>query len=53
MGIMPEVHIQLERRSPAGDPLWVRVQNSQISLRKKEADMILLRKDTPADTNAP
>jgi DtxR family Mn-dependent transcriptional regulator len=42
MGIMPNVLIEMERVSPAGDPVWVRFQGSQVSLRGKEAATVLL-----------
>ena len=42
MGILPNVPIHLERVAPAGDPLWIRLQGFQLSLRKTEADAILV-----------
>jgi len=43
MGLLPDVLVQLERVSPAGDPLWVKFQGSHLSLRAKEAETVLLR----------
>ncbi|MCP4604697.1 MAG: hypothetical protein GY847_29950 [Proteobacteria bacterium] len=42
MGIMPNVFIEMERISPAGDPVWIKFEGSQISLRKKEAETVLV-----------
>ena len=38
MGILPNVRIQVERTTAAGDPIWLRIQNVQIALRKIEAE---------------
>lgn len=37
MGILPRTGIEVERVAPAGDPVWVRLDGSQIALRKAEA----------------
>jgi DtxR family Mn-dependent transcriptional regulator len=42
MGIMPDLLIELERVSPAGDPIWIKFQGSQLSLRRKEAESVLV-----------
>jgi DtxR family Mn-dependent transcriptional regulator len=42
MGIIPGVKIFVERKSLAGDPIWVKFQGFQLSLRKKEAETILI-----------
>jgi len=42
MGIMPDVLIEMARISPSGDPLWVRFQGTQLSLRKKEAQTVVV-----------
>jgi DtxR family Mn-dependent transcriptional regulator len=42
MGIMSNVLIEIERVSPAGDPIWIKFQGTQLSLRKKEAELIVL-----------
>ncbi len=42
MGIMPDTLIKVERRAPAGDPIWVRLQGGQISLRRKESEAIIV-----------
>jgi ferrous iron transport protein A len=42
MGILPGVAIDVERVAPAGDPLWIRLQGYQLSLRRAEADAIAI-----------
>jgi DtxR family Mn-dependent transcriptional regulator len=42
MGILPNVFIELERVAPAGDPLWIKLQGFQLSLRRAEADAVMV-----------
>lgn len=42
MGILPEVRIEVERLAPTGDPIWIRIQGYQLSLRKGEAESVLV-----------
>ena len=42
MGLLPGINIYVERLSPAGDPMWIKFQGSQLSLRLKEAEMVLV-----------
>ncbi|MBN2804885.1 MAG: DtxR family transcriptional regulator [Deltaproteobacteria bacterium] len=42
MGIIPGVNILVERKSLSGDPIWIKFQGFQLSLRKKEAETILV-----------
>ena len=42
IGFLPATAIAIERVAPAGDPIWVRLQGSQISLRRREADTVLV-----------
>lgn len=42
MGILPDVIVEVERRAPAGDPIWIKLQGFQLSLRKKEAAAVLV-----------
>ena len=44
MGLLPEVVIRLERVAPTGDPMWISLQGSQIALRCKEAESVLITK---------
>lgn len=40
MGILPDVVVELERRAPSGDPIWIKLQGYQLSLRRKEAQAV-------------
>ncbi len=40
LGCIPGESITLERIAPLGDPILIRIDNSLISLRKKEAEEI-------------
>ena len=42
MGILPGVSVRVERVAPTGDPIWIRVQGFQLSLRRQEAQSIQL-----------
>jgi Fe2+ transport system protein FeoA len=42
MGILPDVSIRVGRIAPAGDPLWIRLQGFQLSLRRAEADAVFV-----------
>ncbi|MBN2340550.1 MAG: metal-dependent transcriptional regulator [Deltaproteobacteria bacterium] len=42
MGLMPGINVYVERVSPAGDPMWIKFQGSQLSLRLKEAETVLV-----------
>ncbi len=45
MGILPGVPIDVERVAPAGDPMWIRLQGFQLSLRRAEAEAIAVDAD--------
>lgn len=42
MGLVPGMDITLERYAPLGDPMEVKIKNLLISLRKEEAETIVL-----------
>ncbi len=42
MGVFPRVEIEVERVAPAGDPIWIKLQGYQISLRQKEATSVMV-----------
>ena len=42
MGILPEVVVEVERVAPTGDPIWIKLQGFQLSLRLKEAATVLV-----------
>lgn len=44
MGLLPGVMVGMERLGPGGDPIWIKVQGFQISLRKAEAEVVRLRR---------
>jgi ferrous iron transport protein A len=45
MGVLAGTRIELVRRAPLGDPLEIKVRGYNLSLRKHEADQILVRRD--------
>lgn len=45
MGILPNVRVQMERTTITGDPIWIRVQDYQLSLRKSEALGVVVEVD--------
>ena len=45
MGILPDVSIVFQRVAPAGDPLWIRLGGVQLSLRRTEADAVVVAPD--------
>lgn len=44
MGLLPDTVIELERLAPAGDPVWIRLQGYQLSLRRSEARTVQVRR---------
>ncbi|HAG10113.1 MAG TPA: iron transporter FeoA [Desulfotomaculum sp.] len=42
MGLLPGVELMMERYAPLGDPIEVKSQGFHLSLRKEEADTIIL-----------
>ena len=40
MGILPDVTVEVERVAPAGDPIWIKLQGFQLSLRANEASSV-------------
>ncbi len=42
MGVIPRATVEVERVAPMGDPIWVRLKGYQLSLRKAEADNVLV-----------
>lgn len=48
MGLLKGTPIELIRFAPLGDPLEVRVRGFRLSLRKVEAEAVLVRRDTGA-----
>jgi DtxR family Mn-dependent transcriptional regulator len=44
MGLLPNAVARMERVAPTGDPVWIRLEGSQIALRRKEAASVLIIK---------
>ena len=42
MGMVPTVQVRFERTTLTGDPIWLRVQDYQVSLRREEAERVLV-----------
>jgi len=40
MGLLPRATLTLERVAPLGDPIWIKLDDFQLSLRRAEAAMI-------------
>ncbi len=47
LGFTPGTEIMVVRVAPLGDPLTVRLRGYQLSLRRREADAILMRRCPP------
>jgi ferrous iron transport protein A len=43
MGILPDTAVGLERPGVGGEPLWIRCQGDRLTLRRSEANSILVR----------
>ncbi len=43
MGLLPDVELMVERIAPSGDPIWIRLDGSQIALRMKEAKAVRMQ----------
>ncbi len=43
MGLLPNTKVILERFAPSGDPVWIKSQGFQLSLRRKEAEAVILQ----------
>ena len=50
MGILPGVEIEIVKFAPLGDPIEIKMNNANLSLRKQEADQILVSKIDTAKT---
>lgn len=47
MGLLPGTRVELEGLAPLGDPLRIKVRGYRLSLRREEADAILVGPETP------
>jgi DtxR family Mn-dependent transcriptional regulator len=44
LGLLPGTEVEFERSAPSGDPIWVRLQGSQVALRRKEAEAVFVER---------
>jgi ferrous iron transport protein A len=44
-GVLPGVEIKMERCAPLGDPLEIKINGSHLSLRKVEAERVVVEYD--------
>ena len=42
MGILPNVQVEVQRVAPAGGPVWIRFEGTQLTLRRNEARAVLV-----------
>ncbi len=42
MGIVPGMEVRMERYAPLGDPIEIKLKGCHISLRKEEAENVLI-----------
>jgi DtxR family transcriptional regulator, Mn-dependent transcriptional regulator len=42
MGLLPDTKLEMVRVAPAGEPVWIELDGSQLALRRKEAEAVLL-----------
>ena len=40
LGLLPGAKLELQRVAPSGDPLWIRLGNAQLALRRSEARLV-------------
>lgn len=45
MGITPGAHLFLRKKAPLGDPIEINIRGYELSLRKNEALLVLVRVD--------
>ncbi len=46
LGLLPGVVVQVLRAAPGGDPIWIVVQGTEMALRRKEAEAVLVTAST-------
>ncbi len=44
MGVLPDAAVELVRVAPSGDPIWIRMEGTQLALRQDEAKAVLVEK---------
>lgn len=43
LGIVPGMEVRMERYAPLGDPIEIKLKGCHVSLRKKEAENVLIK----------
>ena len=43
MGITPGAEIFLRKKAPLGDPIEIRIRGYELTLRKSEAELVILK----------
>jgi len=42
MGLLPQARVEVERVAPAGEPIWIRLHGTQLALRRREAEAVMV-----------
>jgi len=42
MGLLPDVQVEVQRIAPAGGPVWIKFEGTQLTLRRNEARAVLV-----------
>jgi len=42
MGLLPDVQVEIQRMAPAGGPVWIKFEGTQLTLRRNEARAVLV-----------
>lgn len=45
MGVLPGTDVKMERIAPTGEPVWIVLDGTHLSLRKHEAESVLIKKN--------
>lgn len=45
MGITPGAKVELKKKAPLGDPLEISLRGYELTLRKREANLVVLKMD--------
>jgi ferrous iron transport protein A len=44
LGLLPDAGLRVESVAPTGDPMWIELAGSQLALRRREADSVLVER---------
>lgn len=42
MGVLPDAQVKMERVAPNGEPVWIKLDGSQLALRRSEAESVIV-----------